>query len=102
MSKATSLGKNLKIKGRLPKLDEGFNGLQDAAGDVLADQSRSYIVVLEVRCDEVVLKDYGDLTEGKLQITQVEVVLDNGQEQLLRQLLRQRLEERTGGTPLFE
>lgn len=94
--KKSSVGKTIKLKATLPKLDEGFNGLPDIAGDVLGDQHRTRVLVMVVSCDEVLNKDYGDVREARLSIAHIEAVVDQKQEDALRKFLKQRQEERTG------
>lgn len=92
-----NVGKTVKLKAALPKVDEGFNGLPDVAGEILAERNRTRVLVVLVSCDEVLSKDYGDVTEARLSIAHVEAVVDTDQENTLRALLKQRQQERTGG-----
>lgn len=100
--KASNVGKKLKLKASLPKLEDGYDGLQDIAGEVLDDQSRTRVLVLVVSCDEVNIKEMGEITEGRLSIAHIEAVVDPDQESHLRQFMKQRQEERTGEVPLFD
>lgn len=102
-SGASNVGKLVKLKAKLPKVDEGFNGLQDIAGDVLDDQHRTHVLVMIVSCDEVNIRDYGDIEEARVSIAHIEAVVDPAQERVIRDLLKQRQQERTGGIiePMF-
>lgn len=102
MPKKSTVGKKLKLKAALPKFDEGFDGLQDIAGEVIDDQHTTHIVVAILSCADIESKDYGDLIEGKMSIAHIEAVVDSQQEAALRLFLKKRQEERTGREPLFD